>query len=371
MKLNVTQKILVGYVAGFILLLAFTALTLFNGKKIEATTVTLSQEKIPGLIAVSSLRSDLQTQTIQLYELYATNDQALFQKNHQASMTSMQQDVVKLRALEEFRSYEAPLAVMTAKQTELTNQFVQVMKQSEIDWDVARSTLSAFSASAKDTDNTLNQLVKTVSEQTLARANASQKLTEQLINAGLVLAFLVFLGVLAMAKYSHRQVALPLRDVSTALGDITARRDFTYRLKQYTYDEVGDIVVSANLLLDEFQRLARTLDGTTQEVNRTMNNLTEITEDTRVSMVDRNAKLRTATQDFMKDIEASAKVNGVAKEIDMDLHRAQMKFIQTHLNEIDEGTKVTDRNVQALQGSTTKLQKLAENMQSQIRLLNF
>ena len=294
MRLNVTQKILIGYVAGFILLLAFTALTLFNGKKIEATTVTLSQEKIPGLIAVSNLRSDLQTQTIQLYELYATNNQTLFEKNHHHSMLAMQQDVAKLGALAEFRTYEAPLAVMTAKQTELTNQFVQIMRQSDIDWDAARSTLSAFSDSAKQTDSQLNQLVKTVSEQTLAKADASQKLTEQLITAGFVLAFLTFLGVVGMAYYSNRQVALPLRAVSVALGDITARRDFTYRLKQHTHDEVGDIAISANLLLDEFQRLARTLDGTTQEVNRTMNNLTEITENTRVSMVDRNAKLRNA-----------------------------------------------------------------------------
>lgn len=371
MKLNVTQKILSGYVAGFILLLAFIALTLLNGKKIEDATITLSQEKIPGLIEVSSLRSDLQTQTIQLYELYATNDLALFEKNHHDSMQAMQQDVAKLGALAEFRTFESPLAVMTAKQTELTSQFVKIMRQADIDWDEARSTLSAFSESAKQTSSQLDQLVKTVSEQTLARADASQRLTEQLINVGLGVAFLTFLGVLGMAYYSNRQVALPLRAVSVALGDITARRDFTYRLKQHTHDEVGDIAVSANLLLDEFQRLARTLDGTTQEVNRTMNNLTEITEDTRVSMVDRNAKLRNATQDFMKDIETSAKVNGGVKEVDMDLHRAQMKFIQTHLNEIDEGTKATDRNVQALQGSTAKLQKLAENMHSQIRLLNF
>ena len=48
MKFNVTQKILVSYVLGFILLLAFAALTLLNGKKIEATIVALSQEKIPG-----------------------------------------------------------------------------------------------------------------------------------------------------------------------------------------------------------------------------------------------------------------------------------------------------------------------------------
>ena len=35
MKFNVTQKILVGYVLGFILLLAFAALTLLNGKKLR------------------------------------------------------------------------------------------------------------------------------------------------------------------------------------------------------------------------------------------------------------------------------------------------------------------------------------------------
>ena len=86
MKLNVTQKILVGYVVGFILLMAFAALTLFNGKKIEATTVALSQEKIPGLIAAASLKSNVQAQSNQLYELYATNDQAVFSKQHQATI---------------------------------------------------------------------------------------------------------------------------------------------------------------------------------------------------------------------------------------------------------------------------------------------
>ena len=60
MKLKVTQKILLGYFAGFILLLAFAGLTLFNGKRIEATTVQLSQQKLPALIAVAALKSGLQ-----------------------------------------------------------------------------------------------------------------------------------------------------------------------------------------------------------------------------------------------------------------------------------------------------------------------
>lgn len=371
MKLNVTQKILVGYVAGFILLLAFAALTLINGKKIEDTTVALSQEKIPGLIAVSSLKSHVQAQTNQLYELYATNDLSAFNQQYAAANQAMEQDIVKLDSLQEYKPFAASLATMQANQVKLTNQFKQIMQKPEVDWDAARDALSAFSKSANQMQVELDVLVNTVSTQTLARAQDSQRLTEQLITAALLLTGLIFLGILGVAYYSHAQVAKPLRAVSSALGDIATRRDLTYRLKQHSDDEVGDIAVSANHLLEEFQRLARTLDGTAQEVNRTTKNLTEITESARLGMTDRNTKLRTAVQDFMRDIEASAKVNGVPIEIDADLHRAQMKFIQTHLSEIDDGKQVTDKNVTALQGSTAKLQKLAENMHNQIKLLNF
>jgi methyl-accepting chemotaxis protein len=315
MKLNVTQKILAGYVVGFILLMAFATLTFLNGKKIEATTVALSQEKIPGLIAAASLKSNLQAQGNQLYELYATNDQAVFAKQHETTIAVMQQEVAKLQSLAEYKLYEADLVKMGAKQSELSNQFVQIMRQPEVDWDAAREALSAFSKSTSEMGASLDGLVKIVSDQTLASANASKNLTEQLINLALVLAGLMFLGVLAAAHYSHRQVAVPLREISDVLGGIAARKDLTYRIKQRSNDEIGEIALATNNLLEEFQKLARTLDGTAQEVNRTSKNLTEIAE--------------------------AAKVNMTATSAD------------------------------ALKTSTTKLQKLADNMHSQIRLLNF
>ncbi len=315
MNFNVTQKILVGYVVGFILLMVFAAITLFNGKKIEATTVALSQEKIPGLIAVASLKSSVQAQSNQLYELYATNDQTIFTKQHQATILAMQQEVAKLQSLAEYKLYEADLAKMGAKQAALTDQFVQIMRQPEVDWDAAREALSAFSKSANHMGATLDDLVKNVSDQTLASASASQRLTEQLIKLALSLTGLTFLGVLAAAYYSHRKVAVPLREISDVLGGIAARKDLTYRIKQRSEDEIGKISAAANNLLEEFQKLARTLDGTAQEVNRTSKNLSEIAETARVNM--------------------------------------------------------TDSSADALKISTTKLQKLAENMHSQIRLLNF
>jgi nitrate/nitrite-specific signal transduction histidine kinase len=189
------------------------------------------------------------------------------------------------------------------------------------------------------------------------------------MSVGLVLTVLIFLGVLVMAYFANSTVAQPLRGTSKALSEITIRRDFTSRLKQYSDDEIGDIAVAANNLLQEFQQLALTLDGTAQEVGRATTTLTDVAENARVSMTARNAKLRAATQDFMKDIEAAS---GDAKhEIDVQLHRAQMKFIQTHLIEIDEGTVANERNVTALQGSITKLSDLSKNMHAQIRLLNF
>ncbi|MGB2833358.1 MAG: hypothetical protein WBC07_10430 [Methylotenera sp.] len=370
MKLNVTQKILFGYIVGFILLLAFAALTYFNGKKIEATTLALAQEKIPGLIAVSSLKSHVQTQTNQLYELYATNDQAMFAQHHQNSMVAMQQDIAKLRGLAEFQTHDAALAAISVKQEAFTNQFVDIMRQPEVNWDAARSALSDFSKSAKAMDAELDVLVTTVSNQTLTRAKSSQQLTDQLIKVGLALAALGFLGVLGMAYYSHRNVAVPLRDVSLALTDVATRRDLTCRLQQKNNDEIGDIATSTNKLLEAFQRLARTLDQSAQEVSRNTHQLSEFTESARTSVENRNSNLRSATQEFLRGIEASTKLGGV-KQVDIELHRAQMKFIQSHLTEIDAGTQANDRNVKVVHGTTEKLQKLVDQMHDQIRTLNF
>ena len=305
MKLNVTQKILFGYVVGFVLLMAFAALTLFNGKKIEATTIALSQEKIPGLIAVASLKSSVQAQSNQLYELYATNDIAVFNQQKQLTIANMQQQISKLAALAEYKHYQTSLAELGAKQSALSEKFVQIMRAPEVDWDGARTALAAFSNSASETSAELDNLVTKVSTNTLNSAKVSQQLTEQLINLALVLAGLIFLGVIAMAYYSHRQVAAPLREISEVLGGIVARKDLTYRIKYHSDDEIGQIATNTNNLLEEFQRLARTLDGTAQEVNRASNGLTEIIDAT------------------------------------------------------------------ALKTATAKLQKLAENMQSQIKLLNF
>jgi len=278
MKFNVTQKILAGYLAGFVLLATFAGLTLFNGKRIEAATITLSQEKIPSLIAVAALKNGLQVQTNHLYELYATNDQALFAGRHQKDMNTEQTYLTSLQNLPEFRNYQSSLAVLGSKRVALSDQFVQVMRQPEVDWDGARAVLSNFSKGAMLEGNELDKLVQAVQNETLARATASQKLTEQLMNGGLILTVGVFLGLLAMIYFSNHQVVRPLKAVTASLVDIAVRKDLTYRIKHQNNDEFGDIADATNQLLEEFQKLARTLDGTAQALNRTTGSLTQVTE---------------------------------------------------------------------------------------------
>lgn len=278
MKLRVTHKVLLGYLAVFVLLCAFAALTIFNGKRIEATTVAVAQEKIPGLIAVSGFKSNLQLQTNHLYELYATNDFAAFSKRNQDNKVMMQAQLTALQKLPEFKSHEALLTEMSAKQIVLTEKFVQVMRAPEVDWDNARTVLSDFSKVSDTIAAELDTVVQTVANKTLSQADESQKLTEQLMNWVLWLTAAAFIGIVAMAYYSHRQVSAPLSAVSASLADIATRKDLTYRVKVHSDDEVGEIAVATNRLLAEFQALTRTLDGTAQEINRTTGSLTQVTE---------------------------------------------------------------------------------------------
>lgn len=307
MKLRVTQKILVGYFAIFVLLIAFAALTFFNGKRIEATIIALSQEKIPGLIAASRFKNNLQQQTNHLYELYATNDLSAFNKRHQQNADSMQKQLTALQQLPEFNAYEAQLAELNRKQVALTEKFVQVMATPEVDWDTARLVLADFSQGADGIGKEMDKLTQAVADNTLARAEASKELTQQLIDLVWLLTLVTFLGIIGVTYYSNRFVAQPLREVSASLADIAVRKDLTYRIKHQNEDEVGDIANATNHLLHEFQLLARTLDGTAQALNRTTGSLAHVTE-----------------------------MNG-----------------------------------KDLQGTATKLKGLADNLHAQIRLLNF
>jgi methyl-accepting chemotaxis protein len=311
MRIGIAHKIIGGYVAGLILLLAFAGLTLYNGKRIEATTQSLAQEKLPALIIATSLKSGLQIQKNHLYELYATADRAAFDKRYRLDVEMMQKQLLELSSLPEFLPHEKSLRDLVERQQSLAAEFAAGMGAAEVDWDQARDGLSRFGVAADDMAAELDQVVKAVETNTLSGAADSQRLTGQLMNGSMAVTGLILLGVLAMVGYTVRHVTSPLKRMSADLGDIAADRDLTRRLTQGADDEVGDIARALNNLLDEFQQLARTLSHTAQELGDTVHTLDGVTEATRSGVFEQNGQLRAA--DAAAD-EIAAQVAAIAEK---------------------------------------------------------
>jgi len=349
MRLNISQKILAGYLAGFILLLGFAALTFVNGKRIEATTVTLAENKLPGLIAINNLKDGFQTQKSHLYEFYATADRAAFEKRYQQDMADMQKQLQDASALPEFHDYEAALHGMIENQRAITQKFSAAITAQEVDWDRVRSVLGEFSASTDAAKQLLDKLVQSVSDETLTLAGTSGQLINQLMTGSLILALIVFLGVVAMAYLTTRFVTSPFKAMSQSLGEIASTRDLTRRLDRRSDDEVGDIANAVNHLLAEFQQLASTLDRTAQGLGATVNSLSRVADTTTKAVLQQNVQIQ-AIDTGAKDI--AAKVDLIANKAGMAAERA------------GSSAKASQQGREVVANSRNSIASLAEEVQS-------
>ncbi len=271
--LKITQRIMMVYLTGFVLLAGFAALTVLSGTKIQATTKQLAQQEIPGLIAVSAYKTYLQRQTVRLYEFYATADYDSFDKAEQESQSNIAPYLQMIKALPQYARVKLKLEKQLSQHEEAAQKFTKVMRQPSVDWDDARSVLADFSRVSDEMNLELDALVMEVAENAENGAVQSNQQTETLINTALVLTMIsLVVGVFA-AYNSHHSITKPLNEVSDALTGIADRKDLTYRVKQSSHDEVGEIASAANKLLDEFQRLARALDSSSQELSKTAKSL--------------------------------------------------------------------------------------------------
>lgn len=305
------------YFIGFLLLAGFAALTVLSGKKIQTTTHQLGQQEIPGLIAVSNYKTYLQRQTVRMYEFYATVDYGSFEKEQLQSKSDIKPYLQTIKELPQYARVELKLHSQIKQQARIEERFANIMRQSNVNWDGARSVLADFSKVSDAMNMELDFLAKEVTTNVESGAIRSNQQTETLINTALLLTMIsLVIGVFA-AYSSHKKIATPLNEVSNILTGIADRKDLTYRVKQASNDEVGEIANAANKLLDEFQRLARALDSSSQELNKTAKSLI------------------TASDEVPKEADASHRQMGSIKVI------------------------------------SGKLLGLAETLQGQLRLLNF
>lgn len=271
--MKITQRITMVYLVGFILFAGFAALTVLSSTKIKTTTKQLAQQEIPGLIAASAYKTYLQYQTIGLYEYYATADYDSFEKKQLQIEANIESYFQEIKQLPQYSRIELKLDKLFKKKEDIAQKFTKIMRQPSVDWDGARSVLAEFSSTSEDINLEIDVLVSAVAQSVEEGAMQSNHQAKTLINAALILtAASLIIGIFA-AFNSHNKITVPIKEVSGVLTGIANRKDLTYRVRQYSNDEVGDIAHAANKLLDEFQRLASALNSSTQELNRTAKDL--------------------------------------------------------------------------------------------------
>jgi methyl-accepting chemotaxis protein len=292
--MNISKKILLGYLFSLLLFLLFSGLTLFNGQRINSVTKELAEHQLPNMVAIADLNNTIKGQVVTMYELYATAESAAFYEAYNQQLEQVEQLLKKIRGLSEFKKYETNIIQKLDTQKENANKFVQVMTQERVNWDQARATLANFSVASNETVHTFNTLARESENRTLEQANESQELIDQLIKVSFIITSLALIGLFVMTKYTRREIITPLEKISHDLGVITQNRDISQRLNVSSEDEIGKTAQAINSLLDEFQKLTGTLNETALNLGTTIETLTSVSEQTRDSVNNQNQELQHA-----------------------------------------------------------------------------
>ena len=198
MNSNFKRNVLLSYVVLFFLLIGFVAVSTINASKIESATTSLVNQKLPGLIAASQLKHNFQAQTIQLYELYATNNHAAYKAIYAKNKADILINVTHLQTLAEYNSNAVSIENLSLQQDAIAEKFVNIMANESVDWDGARAALQTFSNGTHDIESNLDALVANVTEQTKQQAETSKHYLAQLFKIGVLFAGLLFLGLSIM-----------------------------------------------------------------------------------------------------------------------------------------------------------------------------
>jgi hypothetical protein len=198
MNSNFKRNVLLSYVVLFFLLIGFVSISTINASKIESATTSLVSQKLPGLIAASQLKHNFQAQTIQLYELYATNNHDAYKDHYAKNKAAILVDAANLQSLAEYNTSAVSIEKLSLQQDVIADKFVGIMASETVDWDSARAALQEFSNGTYAIEASLDKLVTNVTEQTKQQAETSKSNLSQLFKIGIVFVGLLLIGLSVM-----------------------------------------------------------------------------------------------------------------------------------------------------------------------------
>ena len=250
---SISKKVMIGYAAILVLLLATAFLVSQKNVQIEQTNKDFSQSTLPTLRAFEQTQSALNALHINAYALYGTT---LSLNEYQKRIAEHQKQLNQ--SLESLKQLEALTESSLREQLKEINQSLKsleaTMSSAHIDWDVARSHLSQLQ---QEMDVFQTTMTRSKTSIVLAAQDGAKHISQQLASMNLLtLGSVLLISIITCLAFflSQRQIAVPIKTLSKTLDNIADQKDLTHDVYCVSNDEIRTAANSINELLLEFRK---------------------------------------------------------------------------------------------------------------------
>ncbi len=238
-RLDIVQKLLLGYFPMFFLLVLFVGLSLLSLNTLNQLTSSIVETDLPIIKQANGLVDDVWAQELYAKRYAILKSPEILKLFHEQEII-FQKRVQELKGLPEDRNLNTGLLVTLQKQYQLF-----LMKQYIIPHDTVSivdletklrgqqekllAHIAIFKASAVDDQNTKTRL--------------SANMSDNAFRVALIVCWIGFLFALLAAYWVTRSIVTPLRQLSNATERI-AEGDFDHIVDIDSGDEIGDLALA-------------------------------------------------------------------------------------------------------------------------------
>ncbi|MCI2284412.1 methyl-accepting chemotaxis protein [Colwellia sp. MSW7] len=249
---SISKKVLIGYV--FVLMVAIAAsVTLFGvASEVNQRTNHFIGQTLPELDTLQEMRLSLDSLQISAYGFYGTViEESEFSRVISDNKKQFDR-LLKTNSMMTAYQESKPIMVEITTLFAIMERLQGVMTADSVDWDSARNILVEVDEHSKNIAFQLNKIKEDVS----SSANSSSKeISTEIANIQLLvlalLASIVTVAIVAYA-YSHKKIALPIRELAKELDHVAQDYDLTVTVPENSKDEIGIAAGSVNRLLKAF-----------------------------------------------------------------------------------------------------------------------
>jgi len=351
---SISKKVLLGYLLVLIVAIA-ASITLFGAaSEVKQRTSQFIGETLPELNDLQQVKQSLGAIQIAAYGLYGTMIEAdefsfVMSENRQ----HFEQLLVAsgdLASHQEHQTIVEEVGVLVTVMTRLQ----EVMTADDVDWDGARDILVEVDAHSRNISEKLTEIGKKVS---LNAGTSSTAIDTEIADIQLlVLALLASIVTVAVIAYmlSHKQIALPIRELAEELDHVAKSYDLTRVVPALSNDEIGLAAQSVNRLLKSFNSGITDVRDIANNINELVDVLGSTSENADVQVNLLNEKIEQLLSSMMT-LES----------------QIEQGFEQSHnaSEQAKEGAQAVENGAQQVAKTSTSISALANDIEASSGML--